>query len=121
MLLFALFYSLLSVPIIPDCVLSKRREWRELDIIQQKKYIDAELCLKKIPSIIDTNFTSNNVYDDLVYVHEKIMSKGHGNHDFLPFHRYFVLVHDKFMKQFCKYDGPFPYWDWSIDSQVFKY
>ncbi|KAI8914405.1 hypothetical protein EDD86DRAFT_199268, partial [Gorgonomyces haynaldii] len=98
-------------------------EWREMTDEQQDRYIAATLCLQRAPSKIDPSltrpYTSPSLWDDLVWVHlQAAKIEGHRTAYFLPWHRLLLAAHDELMKTACNYDGPFPYWDWSRDSQA---
>ncbi|KAK8093029.1 hypothetical protein PG999_014616 [Apiospora kogelbergensis] len=90
----------------------KRVEWRQLTATQQQSYIKAALCLKTKPSKIGTNAT---LYDDFPNVHFTLNTYIHGSAPFLPWHRYFVHVYNKNLRE-CGYEGPGTYWDWTKDT-----
>ncbi|XJO72296.1 hypothetical protein BDV3_003432 [Batrachochytrium dendrobatidis] len=102
------------------------KEWRELSQQEQQAYLAAVQCLRQTPSRLakintptsDHHVPSTSVYNDLVWVHMQVMNSAHMTAAFLPWHRLFLAVHDNIIRVDCKYSGPLPYWDWSVDSQA---
>ncbi|KAI8895548.1 hypothetical protein BC833DRAFT_529286 [Globomyces pollinis-pini] len=91
-------------------------EWREMSPPQQLNYLNAVKCLREKPSQFPGE--SQSVYNDLVLVHQKSLEHSHDKPIFLPWHRLFLGVFDSALTKKCNYQGPFPYWDWSRDSQA---
>lgn len=92
-------------------------EWRELNGDQQRAYLEAVHCLRQSPSILSPN-SAGTVWDDLVWIHIQGNNEIHGTAMFLPWHRMMLATHDHLMRTRCNYNGPFPYWDWTADSQA---
>ncbi|KAK6857081.1 Di-copper centre-containing protein [Apiospora arundinis] len=90
----------------------KRAEWRQLSPADQQSYIKAVLCLKTKPSKMGLK---TPLYDDFPNVHFKLNQYIHGSAPFLPWHRYFVHVYNKNLRE-CGYEGPGTYWDWTQDT-----
>ncbi|KAH9250017.1 hypothetical protein BASA83_001070 [Batrachochytrium salamandrivorans] len=137
-----------SAPIPPSqptgtCVSQQiHKEWRELTSQEQQSYLAAVVCLRRAPSRLAANGAvswgassmmssasgnstrdggsahSTSAYNDLVWVHMQANRLAHMTAAFLPWHRLFLSVHDNIMRTDCNYSGPFPYWDWSVDSQA---
>ncbi|KAJ9143377.1 Tyrosinase central domain containing protein [Pleurostoma richardsiae] len=65
------------------------------------------------PSIFhrDTSF-----YDDFIFAHSKTGVYSHYAAAFLPWHRMYVHVFEQSLRRKCEYNGPLPYWDWTLDS-----
>ncbi|KAG9126512.1 hypothetical protein FRC07_003180 [Ceratobasidium sp. 392] len=87
---------------------SERQEWRSLSQDQKNQFHQAVKCLqgdKKGPSLFDK-------YSSL---HVDMFSDIHYVASFLPWHRYFLKAREKSLAD-CGYQGPFPYWDWTIDA-----
>jgi len=91
---------------------STRREWRSLSRLEKIHYIDAVQCLRKRTSLLGLN---QSLYDDFPYVHENIGNYSHGAAPFLAWHRYFLYIYEKALKEECQYDGHLTYWDWTLD------
>jgi tyrosinase len=58
-------------------------------------------------------------YDDWVAYHINATGTWPGTHNngyFLPFHRYMLHQWENALQSECGYDGPTPWWDWSLES-----
>ena len=91
-----------------------RQEWRTLDSVQKKAYVNAVQCLRTIPSGL---FPNLSLYDDFVWTHSHIGSGVHGTAAFLAWHRYFIHTYETALKANCSYTGSLTYWDWTLDWQ----
>ncbi|KAF4637011.1 hypothetical protein G7Y89_g1074 [Cudoniella acicularis] len=91
---------------------SIRREWRSLSRAEKKNYINAVKCLGRTPSRLTPNGT---LYDDFPWAHAQVSGGTHGSAAFYPWHRYFIHVYEKSLKEDCEYNGNLPYWDWTLD------
>ena len=62
-------------------------------------------------------------FDDLQMIHVLLTADGpiHGVGAFLPFHRYFVHIHESLLRSECNYAGAQPYWDESLDAGNFSH
>ncbi|KAE8220507.1 hypothetical protein CF319_g5975 [Tilletia indica] len=103
-------------------IVHPRVEWRTLTEEQRQKWIDATWCLTSRPSIFagtETNLDGKHtsLFDDFSLVHTKLFYKIHYLSAFLPWHRWYVYAREMAMSD-CGFDGPFPYWDWSIDADT---
>ena len=100
-----------------------RREWRDLSDVEKGDYIAAVQCLRNSPSRLGLNQT---LYDDFPYVHSRngeaceqqmhwqsrvllTHLKAHGTAAFLPWHRYFIHVYEKALREQCAYSGHLMY------------
>ncbi|KAH7374685.1 monooxygenase [Plectosphaerella cucumerina] len=94
-----------------------RKEWRELTDGEKAEYIRAAVCLRGLPKAkyaeIDAVTTR---LDDLVWTHFSLNSEIHFVANFLPWHRWYVQLHEDLLRTECGYKGVQPYWDWSIDA-----
>ncbi|KAH9267640.1 hypothetical protein BASA83_009857 [Batrachochytrium salamandrivorans] len=95
---------------------AQRKEWRELTSSQRSSYVNAVVCLKNTPSIVN-GIRSPSRYDDFAYAHGRILSIAHRSPNFLPWHRAFLYAVELALINECGYPGTLPYWDWSVDSQ----
>lgn len=102
-----------------------RKEWRKLKTAEKKAYIDAVKCLQSRPSISDPTLIpgARTRYDDFHAVHithaQGLLEGTGGIHfvgQFFPWHRYFMIAHEKALREECGYKGAQPYWDWTLDS-----
>ncbi|KAK6083315.1 amino acid transporter [Seiridium cupressi] len=81
----------------PACTeIAQRVPWTNLTAEEKSGYIGADLCLINSPS--KTNFSGATSYI-------------HGVAAFLPFHRYYMTVHERMIRHECSYTGRMPYWD----------
>ncbi|TVY17755.1 Tyrosinase ustQ [Lachnellula arida] len=99
---------------------SVRKEWRSLNDTEKLAYIDAELCLMDLPGQSGLPGASTRFYD-LTAMHQQFTNTSdgdiiHGVGQFLPFHRYFMYMHEQLLKTECNYTGVHPWWDESKDS-----
>ncbi|KNC99798.1 uncharacterized protein SPPG_05175 [Spizellomyces punctatus DAOM BR117] len=93
-----------------------RKEFRELTEQERVAYLSAVVCLRETPSLLRVP-DSRSVYDDFVHVHMQNVPAAHNTAAFLPWHRIFLSIYEHALTALCNYTGPFPYWDWSYDSQ----
>ncbi|KAI5820541.1 hypothetical protein BZA77DRAFT_257581 [Pyronema omphalodes] len=96
----------------------QRRAWSDLSKSEKKEYIDAELCLMKMPQ--KTNLGGKTRYDDLVKTHQLQAFLVHGDGLFLPFHRLQMHAHERALREECGYTGAQPYWDEESEAGHFS-
>jgi len=96
-----------------------RKEWRELTDAEKAEYLRAAVCLRQLPKAkyanIDAALTR---LDDLVYTHLALNTEIHFVANFLPWHRWYVQLHEDLLRSECGFTGTQPYWDWTIDSDA---
>ncbi|RBQ75510.1 hypothetical protein FVER14953_13776 [Fusarium verticillioides] len=94
-----------------------RKEWRELTSAEKTEYLRAAVCLRNLPKkayeAIDEVTTR---MDDLVYTHFTLNEDIHFVANFLPWHRWYVQLHEDLLRDECDFKGVQPYWDWTIDA-----
>ncbi|KAF2967710.1 hypothetical protein GQX73_g5889 [Xylaria multiplex] len=93
---------------------SIRKSWADLTAAEKQNYIDADLCLMTLPPKSGIEGAISR-WDELQYAHAAQARYIHNVGAFLPFHRYFVTVHDHLLRAECNYTGPLPYWDEPLD------
>ncbi|KAK1963248.1 Di-copper centre-containing protein, partial [Colletotrichum sublineola] len=93
-----------------------RKEWRSLSKKEKQDYLEAAKCLAHTPSILTGNGT---IHDDFAYVHMRHAHSAHDKAAFLPWHRRFISVYEKYLREKCSYTGALPYWDWTLDWENF--
>ncbi|RYP66133.1 hypothetical protein DL771_007967 [Monosporascus sp. 5C6A] len=94
-----------------------RKEWRELTHAEKAEYLRAAVCLRGLPKAKYANIDAVTTrMDDLVYTHFSLNSEIHFVANFLPWHRWFVKLHEDLLRTECGFTGTQPYWDWSIDA-----
>ncbi|KAK7473086.1 hypothetical protein VKT23_001186 [Stygiomarasmius scandens] len=106
---------------------SVRKEWRSLSEVERASWIDAVQCLAKLPnsgkfqqvvfpSDIAAYNSSGSWYDDFVYMHMDLNHRIHITGLFLPWHRWYIHVYEKTLREECGYTGVAPYWNWASDA-----
>ncbi|KAJ4350601.1 hypothetical protein N0V95_004605 [Ascochyta clinopodiicola] len=96
-----------------------RKEWRKLTNTEKAEYLQAAVCLRGLPKAkyIDIDAVTTRL-DDLVYSHLSLNNDIHFVANFLPWHRWFVQLHEDLLRTECGFTGTQPYWDWSIDADI---
>ncbi|KAI0436029.1 putative tyrosinase [Xylaria telfairii] len=89
-----------------------RREWRAMSGKERLEYLRAVKCLSSIPSTV----CNGSLHDEFPFIHRRVGDYSHEAAPFLPWHRYFIHIYEKTLKQHCQYHGTLPYWDWTRDS-----
>ncbi|KAF3914326.1 Tyrosinase [Arthrobotrys entomopaga] len=95
-----------------------RKEWRTLTLIERFEYLFAVNALMVMPNRTPASIakSAKNRYDDLVATHIQQTFMVHYVGSFLPFHRYFTWTFEMMLRNEVGYTGPFPYWDWHLDT-----
>ncbi|USP81664.1 hypothetical protein yc1106_08938 [Curvularia clavata] len=87
-----------------------RVEWDRMADSDKQKYVDGIKCLlNRAPSGQFPN--AKNRYEDLVALHQKLTPNVHGNDKFLLWHRVFVALFERLMRNECGFDGPLAWFD----------
>ncbi|KAK5094295.1 hypothetical protein LTR70_004187 [Exophiala xenobiotica] len=55
-------------------------------------------------------------YDEFVAVHLLKTNDVHYNGVFFVWHRHFLWLYNPDLRNLCRYTGPVPYWDWTLNS-----
>ncbi|KAI0598418.1 hypothetical protein F4775DRAFT_583784 [Biscogniauxia sp. FL1348] len=97
-----------------------RVEWRNMTEADRSGFMDSLKCLLDAPSKGSQYTGSTNRYEDLVAVHHTMTSSIHGYAQFLLWHRYFVWIFEKLLRDECSLKGPMPWWDETLDSGNFS-
>lgn len=81
----------------------------------RKAYTDAVMCLMKLPALSSPDEVpgARSRYDDFVAMHIYYAPTVHQDGLFLTWHRYFVHLYEKALREECGYKGSQPYWDWT--------
>ncbi|KAK2011781.1 Di-copper centre-containing protein [Colletotrichum eremochloae] len=97
---------------------TQRKSWSVLSNSEKAEYINATLCLMdpaQAPS--KTGYAgSRSRWDELQVAHIAQVQFIHAVGAFLPWHRWFMTVHENLLRQECGYTGPLPYWDEQADQ-----
>ncbi|KAM7202922.1 Grixazone synthase [Naviculisporaceae sp. PSN 640] len=97
-----------------------RKEWSKLTKPERLNYINAVYCLAKKPGTTPSGPYASSLpgartrYDDFVGAHSLKTNFIHSNGLFLGFHRHYVHLYEKALREECGYKGAQPYWDWTI-------
>ncbi|KAK0735922.1 hypothetical protein B0T18DRAFT_256621, partial [Schizothecium vesticola] len=75
-------------------------------------YLNAAVCVTKKPSRL--GLVNATVQDDFAYTHAILYNQIHNFAAFLPWHRYYVMVYEKALRD-CGYTGTAMYWNWVND------
>ncbi|KAM0279898.1 hypothetical protein ACHAQH_004338 [Verticillium albo-atrum] len=96
-----------------------RKEWRELTSAEKAEYLRAAVCLRELPKAkyADIEAVTTRM-DDLVWTHFSLNTEIHFVANFLPWHRWYVQLHENLLRTECGFEGVQPYWDWSIDGDA---
>ncbi|KAK7228090.1 hypothetical protein V2G26_000260 [Clonostachys chloroleuca] len=94
---------------------TQRPAWNALTDEEKIAYVEAEKCLQAKPAQAGTEGAENR-WDELHWSHISQTSYIHGVGGFLPWHRYFVRVHEYLLQSECGYEGGQPYWNETADA-----
>ncbi|OTA99165.1 hypothetical protein M426DRAFT_16734 [Hypoxylon sp. CI-4A] len=97
----------------------QRKSWNDLTANERLDYVNADLCLMSTPAKSGIDGAKSR-WDELQYVHIVQVDYVHFVGAFLPFHRYFIKVHETLLRNECNYTGPLPYWDEPADIGKIK-
>ncbi|RSL40767.1 hypothetical protein CEP51_016655 [Fusarium floridanum] len=89
---------------------TQRKAWHTLTTNEKNAYIDAELCLMSKPAKLGVEGAVNR-WDELDWAHIAQANVIHNVGAFLPWHRYYMRVHEYLLQSECGYKGGQPYWD----------
>ncbi|KAI1335914.1 amino acid transporter [Xylariaceae sp. FL0016] len=87
-----------------------RVPWSELTETEKSDYIQADLCLMALPSTSGIEGAVTR-WDDLQWPHVVQTITVHNVGAFLPFHRYYMTLHERLIRDECGYTGRMAYWD----------
>ncbi|KAJ2921487.1 hypothetical protein H1R20_g15607, partial [Candolleomyces eurysporus] len=92
-----------------------RREWRDMTVADRVDYTRAVRCLQQIPSSSVRQGVKTR-FDEFQACHIDLTNQVHQVGHFLAWHRHFLTLYAKAMRDECGYQGPATYWDWSRDA-----
>ncbi|ORY61246.1 uncharacterized protein BCR38DRAFT_30466 [Pseudomassariella vexata] len=93
---------------------TQRKAWHKLTNVEKKDYVDATLCLMSKPATMGWEGATTR-WDELTYVHKVNTNIVHNVGGLLPWHRYYVYLHEQMLKTECGYKGAQPYWETVLD------
>ncbi|KAJ6024002.1 Di-copper centre-containing protein [Penicillium herquei] len=99
--------------------LNYRKSWNALTDKEKHEFIEAELCPMSHPPVTGLVENATNVWDEIAHIH---IDQGNNIRKspifipdcfsiFLPWHRYYVRMHELALQNLCNYKGAHPYWD----------
>ncbi|TKA75529.1 hypothetical protein B0A55_03540 [Friedmanniomyces simplex] len=101
----------------PSCNTSTgyiRKEWHTLKDAEKTAYIDAVLCMQKLPAKSGSFAPgAKSRFDDFVAVHINQTLIIHATANFLSWHRYFTWTWEHALRNECGYTGYQPYANWA--------
>ncbi|KJK76587.1 hypothetical protein H634G_08175 [Metarhizium anisopliae BRIP 53293] len=89
-----------------------RKEWHALSAGQRREYIKAVRCLQSKPATPPAG-PARTRFEQFVLAHADQSLLIHFSGLLLPWHRYFLSLYEKALRDECGYQGHQPYWDWS--------
>ncbi|CAK1363797.1 unnamed protein product [Cercospora beticola] len=100
--------------------LSIRQEWGSLSKSQRKDYIRAVQGLQIKPTRTPSTLApgAKSRFDDFVVTHLNQTQTVHFTGNFLSWHRYYIWLYEKALREECGYKGYQPYWDWSVTAET---
>jgi tyrosinase len=86
----------------------------------RKAYLQANVCVMKSPARLPSlkKIGAKTRWDELVAMHQVMALQIHSTGSFLPFHRYFIKVHETLLQE-CGYRGALAYWWEPLDAGKF--
>jgi len=98
-----------------------RVEWSNMSNSQRDAYVAGIRCLMEKPSSNPSRFPgSRSLYEDLTSLHQQVVGQVHQSGKFLVFHRFFVYIFEKKMREECNFRGPLAWWDESKYANDFS-
>ncbi|KAF9051831.1 hypothetical protein BJ165DRAFT_917274 [Panaeolus papilionaceus] len=92
-----------------------REEWRSLSAEHRKEYIQAIKCAHALPNQTTYQGVRSRL-DDFQAVHIHTAQEVHDVAHFLPWHRRYLRMFEKMLRDECGFRGALPYWDWTLDG-----
>ncbi|KAL2879822.1 hypothetical protein SGCOL_004866 [Colletotrichum sp. CLE4] len=91
-----------------------RKEYGALSLNERLSYVNAVKCLQRLPPRTPANVSAGarSRFDDFVVTHIQQTMTIHYTGNFMPWHRWFVHLYEKALRDECGYTGFQPYWDW---------
>ncbi|KAK8135071.1 hypothetical protein PG984_007083 [Apiospora sp. TS-2023a] len=91
-----------------------RREYGSLSKAERLDYVNAVKCLQALPARTPAHVSdgTRSRFDDFVFVHLQRTLDIHYTGNFQHWHRWFVHLYEKALRDECGYKGYQPYWDW---------
>ncbi|KAF3015571.1 hypothetical protein E8E14_007081 [Neopestalotiopsis sp. 37M] len=94
----------------------QRKNFLSLSDEDKTAYIDAVLCLTTHDAVFGLYDGATTLWDEQQYLHLTMSNYIHGVGQFLPWHRYYMTLHEKLLQTYCGFEGGIPYWDEQADA-----
>lgn len=90
---------------------------RTLSLDERDAFIAAIKCLQAAPAQTGNAYAGvRSRYDDFLVTHITQTDYIHWVGHFLPWHRYFLWLFEKALREECGHAAALPYWDWTLDA-----
>ncbi|KAF1962879.1 Di-copper centre-containing protein [Byssothecium circinans] len=92
-----------------------RKEWSTLTTPERTDYIKSVKCLMKKTALTPKEAAPGVLtrYDDFTALHINNTIYIHTNGAFLTWHRHFLNLYQKALREECGFKGTLPYWNWA--------
>ncbi|KAJ3949164.1 uncharacterized protein N0V96_000279 [Colletotrichum fioriniae] len=99
---------------------SVRKSWSALTEDEKTSYISATLCLMDpAQAPAKTGYAGSTTrWEELQAAHVSQAQFVHSVGAFFPWHRWYMTVQEKLLRDDCGYTGPMPYWDEQAEQAV---
>ncbi|KAG5305058.1 tyrosinase [Histoplasma capsulatum G186AR] len=115
-----LFFPLVCSVVSAQCSTpAQRKAWHTLSNDDKLAYINAELCLMKLPAKTSMEGVITR-FDDFQALHVHGAYMTHFVGAFLPFHRLMTYAHETALREECGYKGYQPFWYEQKDAGRFS-
>ncbi|ETS87965.1 hypothetical protein PFICI_01793 [Pestalotiopsis fici W106-1] len=94
----------------------QRQNFLSLSDDDKTAYLDAVSCLTTHEAVFGLYDGATTLWDEQQYLHLTMSNYIHGVGQFLPWHRYYMTLHEKLLQTYCGYTGGIPYWDEQADA-----
>ncbi|KAJ5115229.1 domain di-copper centre [Penicillium alfredii] len=93
-----------------------RKEWGQFTRLERKAYISAIQCMQQKPKQLPASEFPGvrNRFDDFVATHINYTLQVHYSGLFLPWHRHYIWLWERAIRDECEYTGYLPYWNWPL-------
>ncbi|KAJ5179844.1 hypothetical protein N7492_003054 [Penicillium capsulatum] len=94
----------------------ERREWRQLDQDERRRYLSAVRCLAAKSDVTGGLENAVSLFDSFQAIHSQQAPHIHWVGHFILWHRYFVATYERVLRDVCGWEGGQPYWNWALDA-----
>ncbi|KAI0127800.1 hypothetical protein BJ170DRAFT_387864 [Xylariales sp. AK1849] len=95
----------------------QRKSFTSLADDEKLAYLDAVLCLTTHDAVFGLYDGAVTLWDEQQYLHLTMSNYIHDVGQFLPWHRYYMTLHEKLLQTYCNYTGGVPYWEEAADAE----